>query len=247
MHRHKHKVKYLIISIWVILLLFSGYVMFKNELSLSELANILQSYFVQIQTSQWKPLLPLAFVLIFIIRPLFLIPTWIMNVVAYVFFGFWWGFFWVILAEQISASLFYFFVKYIGEDMFKVKILRVAHKLRLDIDSSLEKEFYTVLALRFASLPFDFVTAFCALIGIPYLQFILGTLVVSLPWVGLFFLTFNSFSSRSLASGILHGCIFVFFIVISYLVARKSGIIRKSGVLTHNHSSLNIEKHESKI
>jgi uncharacterized membrane protein YdjX (TVP38/TMEM64 family) len=244
MHRLRHRAKYIIISIWVLLLLLSGYVMFKNEISLAELANILKNYFNQIQNSQWKALLPIAFVLVFIIRPLFLIPTWVMNVVAYVFFGFWWGYFWVIFAEQISASLFYFFVKYIGEDMFKDKILRVAHKLRLDLDSSQKKEFYTVLALRFASLPFDFVTAFCALIGIPYLQFILATLLVSLPWVGLFFLTFESLSSASLISSILHAGIFVLFIIISYIVARKSGIIRKSAVLTHSLSSLNIEKHE---
>ena len=215
MHRLRKRTRYIIISIWALLLLYSGYIMFKNEIGLGDLAGILRYYFDLVQGSKWNILLPVAFIFIFIIRPLFLIPTWVMNVVAYVFFGVWWGFVLVILAEQISATLFFFFVKYLGEDIFKEKILRLAHKLRLDIDSSMKKEFYTVLVLRFASLPFDFVTAFCALIGIPYLQFIAATFIVSLPWVGLFFLTFYSFSSESLTSGILHGSIFLIFVILA--------------------------------
>jgi uncharacterized membrane protein YdjX (TVP38/TMEM64 family) len=215
--------------------------MFKNEISLNDLAFILRHYFETVRNSRWSILLPIAFIFVFAIRPLFLIPTWIMNVVAYVFFGAFWGFLLVITAEQISATIFFLFVKYLAQDIFKEKILKIARKCRLDVDSSMKKEFYTVLVLRFASLPFDFVTAFCAMIGVPYLQFITATLLVSLPWVSLFFLTFYSFNSGSLTSGFLHGSIFLLFVIISFIVARKSGIIRKNAVMTHTISNLKME------
>ncbi len=226
MHKLKRRARILMITIWVGLLLLSGYIMFKNEITLPELSNILEKLLLQLHQSNWRYFLPISFVLVFILRPLFLLPTWIMNVVAYILFGPWWGYFWVILAEQLSAGIFYFVVKYLAGDIFKQKILKLAHKVGIDVDSSLEKEFSAVLVLRLASLPFDFVTAFSALIGIPFKQFILATFLVSLPWVGLFFLTFESFSKRSIESGLMHTVIFLLFGLCSYIVARRSGIIR---------------------
>lgn len=223
----KHKGKLAIISVWITLLLFSGYIMIDNSLSLVGLAQLLEDKLQTINSSKFGPILPLIFVILFILRPLLLIPTWVMNVVAYTLFGPWWGYFWVILAEQLSAGIFYQIILFLSGDDFKQKILKQVHKFGIDIDSTLEKEFWAVVILRLASFPFDFVTAFCAIIRIPFKQFMLATFLISIPWAGFFFLTFDSFRRHSIQSGIIHSLVFLMFISISFFLAKRSGIIRK--------------------
>lgn len=223
----KHKGKLTVISIWITLLLFSGYVMIDNSLSLIGLARLLEDKLQAINHTKFGPIVPIIFVILFVIRPLLLIPTWILNVLAYTLFGPWWGYFWVILAEQFSAGIFYNLILFLSKDGFKQKILKQVHKVGIDIDSTLEKEFWAVVILRLASLPFDFVTAFCAIIRIPFKQFMLATFLISIPWAGFFFLTFDNFRRHSIQSGIIHSLVFLMFISISFFLAKRSGIIKK--------------------
>jgi uncharacterized membrane protein YdjX (TVP38/TMEM64 family) len=201
--------------------------MFRNEISLGQLSDILKSYFQLIQTSRFGWALPLVFIIMFNLRPVFLIPTWIMNVVAYVLFGPWQGYFWVIVSETISASTFYFVIKYLAGDAFKTKIINTAYKFGLDLESTQKKELTTVLSLRLASLPFDFTTAFFALSGIRWREMIIGTFVVSLPWAGFFFVTFNSLHKGDYSSGIIEAIAFALFISSSVYIARRNGVIKK--------------------
>ncbi len=205
--------------------------MFRNEITLGRLADLLNHYLMRIQSGRFSWALPLVFVLVFNLRPIFLIPTWIMNVVGYVLFGAWQGYFWVIVSETISATTFYFVIKYLAGDAFKNSIIKTADKFGIDLESTKKKELVTVLSLRLASLPFDFTTAFFALSGIKCREVVIGTFIVSIPWAGFFFLTFDSLHKGDLGAGLVEVAAFAVFISSSVYLARKNGVIKKSKFL----------------
>ena len=185
----------------------------------------LKNGLLAIKSSSWVWFLPWIYIIIFAARPILLIPTFVMNLVAFAIFGPIQGFFWVLLAEQISALTLFLGVKYLSGASLKNNFEKMIQKSRINLDQSGNKQFYLVAVLRLASLPFDFVTASCALSGIRLIPFLLATFIVSIPWLVLFFLVISSVASGSVMETILNSLIFVGFIVASGYLAKKSGLI----------------------
>lgn len=266
----KNPLKSLITLIWCGLLCFSVFFMVKNEIRLFDLVDLLKIYFSQFRYNGLGLWVPLLFVVVFALRPLFFIPTWIMNILAYFLFGPFLGYFWVVISEVVSAASLFLIVKYLVAENLKNGILKTAKKCGIDLNSSQNtllnysqaietklaktahshwpkslkkiasstkkffmtnknlsknKDFYTALVLRLASLPFDLVTGLCAVTGISFKKFILATFSVSLVWVGLFFLTFDSLVSGSSLNSTINIVIFLLLMVFSLLLAKKSGLI----------------------
>ena len=223
-------IKSTMVFVWVAVIISTLIFAFQNSWSYQDLQEIIRSQFLLVVNSEWSYFLPFLFILLFTARPLFLIPAWVMNVVAYYSFGLWYGYFLVIISEQFSAGLLFLFVKYLSGDKFKDNILSSAEKFGIDIHSSVDKNFYTVFILRLASLPFDYVTAFCAFVDIKIKPFLFATFLVSLVWAGLFFVTFDSFDSGFFEEGILNTGIFILFLIFSYFIARRSGVLKNKMV-----------------
>ncbi len=218
--------KQAIIAIWIGVLAYAIYYLFANNLNLDNIVELLRTFLTNIKSLPLSNLiLPLVFTSMFVGRPLLLIPTWVMNVAAYFVFGPLEGFIVVVLAEQLSSVALFLFVRYLAGEILKKKILTAAKKIRLDINSNEDKEFFTVLVLRMATLPFDFVTSLCALSGIKLRPFALGTFCVSVVWVALFFLTFRSFAKGSIQNAAFEIGIFLLLTGVGYLIAKKHNVI----------------------
>jgi uncharacterized membrane protein YdjX (TVP38/TMEM64 family) len=217
--------KYGILLLWMILVLISGYLTVANNFNFQGMIQNLQQTLELIKGSSFHWFLPAIFILIFTARPLLLIPTFVMNLVGFAIFGPFEGFIWVLIAEQVSAFTFYFSVKYFAGDGLKHHFDKLTKKIRLNVDSKTSKQFYLVAVLRLASLPFDFVTASCALSGIRLFPFLLATFVVSVPWLFLFFLVISSVSTGSVLETVLNSAIFFGFIILSGIVAKRSKLI----------------------
>jgi uncharacterized membrane protein YdjX (TVP38/TMEM64 family) len=217
--------KVLVISSWMCLLLLSGYYVLSQDFSFNSTVVLLESYLKNIRQSGWGWTVPLVFIFVFTVRPILLIPSLVMNIVAYAIFGAVEGFFWVLIAEQTSALSFYIFVRYLAGASFKNGILSLAKKMRIDTHSHPRKQFYLVCVLRLASLPFDFVTAFCALSHIRIQPFLAGTAVVSVPWIALFFILASKVQQGSWFESSIGFIVFAGFIFIGGVLARKSGLI----------------------
>jgi uncharacterized membrane protein YdjX (TVP38/TMEM64 family) len=198
----------------------------------------LKNALLNVKSSSWQWLLPILYIIVFNLRPVLLIPTFIMNLVAYALFGPIQGFFLVLFAEQTSAITLYYGVKHLSGDSLKSNFEKLTKKLRLDSNSSSSKQFYLVTVLRFASLPFDFVTASCALSGIKIIPFLLATFLVSIPWVALFFLVISSVSSGSVLETVLNVAIFVTFITISGIIAKRTKLIKQKDDLIENNTTI---------
>lgn len=233
-HSHTNKffwfvfIKYLkiaVILLWMALLLASSYLMIVSNFNFQGMIESLKSTLLTVKSSSWAWFLPLIYIVIFSIRPILLIPTFVMNLVAFAIFGPIQGFFWVLIAEQISAATLYYGIKYLSGESIKANFTKVIQKSRLNVDQSAQKQFYLVAVLRLASLPFDFVTASCALSGIRIIPFLLATFVVSIPWVALFFLVISSVSTGSVTETIINTFVFVAFIAASGFLAKKSKLI----------------------
>ena len=227
--------KYGIIALWMVLALISGYLTIASNFNFQDMVQSLELGLKSIKSSGWSWSLPIVFTLIFTARPILLIPTFVMNIVAFAVFGLIEGFFIVLLAEQISALTFFVGVKHLAGEGLKSSFEKLTKKMRLNVDSKSSKQFNLVAVLRLASLPFDFVTASCALSGVRLVPFLLATFIVSIPWVLLFFLVISSVSTGSILETILNSVIFFGFILISGVVAKRSGLIlpkdKKSEVL----------------
>lgn len=262
----KNPLKLLIAFAWVAFVVFSINFMISRELKIVDLVEILKTYFIQFSQNGMVLWMPIIFILVFTLRPLFLIPTWVMNILAYFLFGPFLGYFWVVVSEIISATVLFLVIKYLVGENLKHSILKTAKKFGIDLSckenkiiaysrsfenkilsktgtthlrkqldyiksrlsakfTSVNKDFYTTLVLRLASLPFDFVTGLCAISGISLKKFAAGTFLVSLVWVGLFFLTFDSLVSGLYLNSLVNMVIFSVFIIISITLAKKSGLI----------------------
>jgi len=209
----------------MVLALISGYLTIASNFNFQGMVQSLELGLKSIRASTWSWSLPVVFILIFTARPILLIPTFVMNIVAFAVFGPFEGFFIVLLAEQISAFTFFLGIKHLAGEGLKSSFEKLTKKMRLNVDQKSSKQFNLVAVLRLASLPFDFVTASCALSGVRIVPFLLATFVVSIPWVLLFFLVISSVSTGSILETILNSVIFFGFILISGLVAKKSGLI----------------------
>jgi uncharacterized membrane protein YdjX (TVP38/TMEM64 family) len=207
------------------LVLVSGYLTVTSNFNFQGMIDSLKNTLLAVKSSSWVWFLPWLYIIIFTARPILLIPTFVMNLVAFAIFGPVQGFFWVLLAEQISALTLFLGLKHLSGESLKNNFEKMIKKSRLNVDQSGHKQFYLVAVLRLASLPFDFVTASCALSGIRLIPFLLATFLVSVPWLVLFFLVISSVTTGSITETILNSLIFIGFIAASGYLAKKSGLV----------------------
>lgn len=218
-------IRILAISFWVSILLLAGFVIWRYHLDFNQMAFLLENFLKILRGNSYGYVLPLVFVVLFVARPLLLIPTIVMNIVAYTVFGPIEGLFLVLLAEQLSAGGLFLAVRYLAGDKVKDQILQVSKRMRLDINHEFKRQFAAVAVLRLASLPFDLVSSVCGASHIKLRPFLLASFLVSIPWVSIFFLSYGSLQSGSWVELAFNLAIFGLFIGAGWIIARRSKII----------------------
>lgn len=126
-----------------------------------------------------NPLSFFLYVLLYMIRPLFLFPATFVTMAAGYLYGPAVGIAYAIIASNLSSMVAYLIGRYFGSDLidqFRKHDLvnRYAQRLR-------RNSFETSLTLRFLFLPYDLVSYFSGFLKISWRGFLLATILGSIP------------------------------------------------------------------
>jgi uncharacterized membrane protein YdjX (TVP38/TMEM64 family) len=169
----KHWQKLAAVTIWIALV--GGLVTFMraNNLTLSEL---FLSGLVWVRDN---PFAPLAYILIYTIRPLILFSSVLLTLAGGFLFGPVWGVIYTVIGANLSATVAFFIGRYFGHGVLQDEtssgwVQRYARRMR-------ENSFETVLIMRFIFLPYDLVNYLAGFLRISYWPFLLATVLGSIP------------------------------------------------------------------
>ena len=175
-----------------------------------------------------------AYVLIYLLRPLLFFPATLLTLLGGFLFGPIWGIIYTIIGSNGSALAAYFVARFLGQDMLSDQedsqgfVNRYAQRLR-------DNSFETVLLMRLLFLPYDLVHYVAGFLRIDWRAFILATAIGSIPGTISFVLLGSSFGTLDeLVAGQITinpwalGLSIV-LIVASLIVSR---ILRRRGTLT---------------
>ena len=175
-----------------------------------------------------------AYVLIYLLRPLLFFPATLLTLLGGFLFGPIWGIIYTIIGSNGSALAAYFVARFLGQDMLSDQedsqgfVNRYAQRLR-------DNSFETVLLMRLLFLPYDLVHYVAGFLRIDWRAFILATAIGSIPGTISFVLLGSSFGTLDeLVAGQITVNpwalgLSIVLIVASLIVSR---ILRRRGTLT---------------
>lgn len=169
----RHGAKLFAAALWLALIGTLIWSMRANDLTLSEL------FLAGMAWAQASPLAPLAYILLYAIRPLTLFSSVLLTLAGGFLFGPAWGVLYTVIGANLSATVAYFVGRYFGGGVLddaesQGLVQRYARRMR-------ENSFETVLTMRLIFLPYDLVNYLAGFLRINYGAFILATIIGSIP------------------------------------------------------------------
>ena len=182
-----NKVLKLLISL--ILIVIIGSVIYKL-FSMDINANDIQSY-----VSSFGKLAPLVYIVMFALVPLTLFPDSILAIGGGLIFGLWKGYVYTLIGALIGASLSFYISRKLGRNFVKKLTKEKLDNVESMINS---KGFFVVLILRLIPLfPFDIISYGAGLTSIKYRDFLLATIIGTIPGI----LVFTNIGAQSVNIG----------------------------------------------
>ncbi len=126
---------------------------------------------------------PLLFIAIYLIRPIFLFPAWILYALSGVVYGFWGGFLFTLVGASISAMVAFTIGRYFAKDMNFEGRNKFMETWRDEIEKN---GFAAVLIMRLLYLPFDVVNYGAALLNVGWKPFLAATALSMIVDTGAF-------------------------------------------------------------
>ncbi len=160
---------WLFVLVWLALL--AGFWWLANSRGQSPLELLVQV----LQALQASPVAVLWLLLIYTVRPLFLLPVSVLTVFAGFLFGVWQGLAWSVIASLGSAALAYWLARIVAGER-DVQKGKLAERLR-------RNTFEAVLTLRLASMPGDPINFLCGALRVPVWPFLAATAIGGMPGV----------------------------------------------------------------
>src|SRR5688572_17290096 len=157
--------KILAAVIWLILL--GGSVLWgkSHGYGMVDLARVTYEHIAQ------HPYAPVAYIVIYTLRPLIFFPAMWLTILSGSLFGFWGGVIYTIIGENLSASLAYVLGRFFASDDGEGENpLGMLARWRALLD---EQAFTSVLILRVIYAPFDVVNYGCGLLAVPWAPYAL--------------------------------------------------------------------------
>lgn len=164
-----------------------------------------------VSTTAWGPVL---YILAYTVRPLTFFPGTALTILSGVFFGFWLGTLYTIVAANLSATVAYLVGRFFGHD------LRLEHGVLGRFVTGLRNEpFVTTLVMRMIFLPFDVVSYFAGILKLPFLPYLLATVVGTLLGIATFVAIGASLDLETvLTTGLTFSAINPQFILLSVII-----------------------------
>ena len=172
-------------------------------------------------------LAPLLYILLYMLRPITLLPATILTILAGAIFGGIYGSIYTIIAATASAIVTYSIGNYLGKDGV-VKMTRSYPKSKALLSRLQEQGFMAVLLLRLSYAPFDIVGYVAGAANVRLINFIVATSIGIIPGTISFVLLGSSTKNTT------HLILAVALFFIGMYVSQK---IRKNNNTTTNLSS----------
>lgn len=193
----KHWQKIAAVALWVVMIAALLLYMRANDLTLSEL------FLAGMVWVQDNPLAPLAYIVIYALRPLTLFSSVLLTLAGGFLFGPVWGVVYTVIGANLSATVAFFVGRYFGQGVLDDEsssglMQRYARRMR-------ENSFETVLIMRFIFLPYDLVNYLAGFLRISYWPFLLATALGSIPGTIAFVLLGASLSPDEITNMFLTG------------------------------------------
>lgn len=168
-----HGPKVVAAALWIGLIGALLWVMRTNDLTLSEL------FLRGLAWVEDNPLAPLAYIVLYALRPLTLFSSVLLTLAGGFVFGPLWGVVYTVIGANLSATVAYFVGRYFGagvldDESSQGLMQRYARRMRAN-------SFETVLIMRLIFLPYDLVNYLAGFLRISYWSFILATIIGSIP------------------------------------------------------------------
>jgi len=184
-------------ALWVTTLAALLLYMRANGLTLPEL------FLAGMDWVQDNPFAPLAYIVIYALRPLTLFSSVLLTLAGGFLFGPVWGVVYTVIGANLSATVAFFIGRYFGRGVFDDEASngwaqRYARRMR-------SNSFVTVLIMRFIFLPYDLVNYLSGFLRISYWPFLLATVIGSIPGTIAFVLLGASLSPAEIADMFLTG------------------------------------------
>lgn len=172
----KHALPKLILAgLWVTLLLKLYQYQTTHNMSVIDTALMVFDF---VSMTVWGPLVYIA---AYTIRPLTFFPGTALTILSGVFFGLWYGVLYTIIAANLSAALAYGVGRFFGKDL-KLEDTAIGNWVQ-----ALQKNpFEAVLTTRLIFLPFDGVSYAAGILKLPFVSFVIATIVGTLLGIATF-------------------------------------------------------------
>ena len=174
-----------------------------------------------ISITAWGPLL---YIFAYAIRPITFIPGTVMTILSGIFFGLYGGIIYTIIGANLSATFAYFIGRFFGsKNTFTTTSLfgRLTEACR-------SNPFTTILTMRLIFLPYDGVNFGAGLLKVPYIPYIIATIIGTLLGIATFVSIGASLSVEEFkASGLNTNIIDEKFLFLSVIVFIASIIVSK--------------------
>lgn len=180
----KHSIKLFALLFWgTLLYTFNAYKV-SHGIDTKELSIMLASF---VTSTFWGPL---VYMLFYIFRPLILFPAVLLTTLSGVMFGFWGGFIFTFIGENISASFVYIIGRFFGkgiqfeDTIFGGMIMKIK-----------SEPFISILLSRFLFFPFDLTNLACGAIKARWRSYALATAIGIIPGMSTFIALGASFEN----------------------------------------------------
>ena len=178
--------------LWISIII--GFFSYKQyyDLSLEQLALNLYNFIAM--TYYW----PLIYILLYAIRPIILFPATLMTFMSGALFGFWWGFAFTMIGENLSAIFAYTLWRIFGKKIIKNwDSWSFIQTLKTKVNKD---PFINILLARFLFFPFDLTNYASWLLKVRLKSFIWATIIWIIPWASVFILAWAAFYNKELLS-----------------------------------------------
>ncbi len=177
--------------IWISIIVWFFYYKISTNQSFEEIALGFYNFIAG------NPIWILIFIIAYTFRPIILFPASFMTLMAWALFGFSIGLTVTLIWASLSAT-----TAYIIWSIFWKKILSpddsgILGKLR---NETSKNPFSSVLMTRILFLPYDVTNYICGFLKVPYIKYILATLVWIIPGSSVFVLAGSAFYNKELSS-----------------------------------------------
>jgi uncharacterized membrane protein YdjX (TVP38/TMEM64 family) len=146
----------------------------------------------------WGVWAPIAYILVYVLATILILPSTALNLIGGALFGPWWGTLWTSLAAIVAAIAAFAFTRTIGRDMVAQRL--AGRWQAMDLEVQRGGQFYMFAVRLIPVMPYGLVNFVAGLTSVSFRDYLLGTSLGTVPSV-LPFVLLGSSGVRAIHTG----------------------------------------------